>query len=320
MGDESAYKRIGEVFVVRQKACFRTEEIDESIIPDSELRQAFSVFKATLKETALAMQSLFNMSFASTLDAKFNELLTKNRLEVYAQFIRKGKADASEEIWAEALEITHLQMKSLSDDELRESAAERLLKLSDSWSDLVAEPNTVMLRQSCVMLWSACESLLRECFRVLVNRDPSLATQLFASEETKKIWSSRDFSLELIERAAFDLKNCMGDVLLEINPMINLRAIRAGYSVLSKQDQGVVKVLKSQPTYDLFTMRNLVAHRNGFVDEKFVSESRFAPVVGDRILFRPSDFEDMHAAAKSIAVALFEWLRSDWIRSDKGSA
>lgn len=321
MTTDNAYQRASELFVVRQKACFKLDEIDETTL-DDELRPVFSAFKSTLKETALAMQAFFNMAFAATLDAKFNDLFRKNQLEVYANYLEAGKEGLTEEIRAEAVRLTKNEMDSLPDEVLQTIAAERLLGLSDSWSRLVLAPNYAMLRQSCVMLWSACESLLRECFRLFINLHPSCATEIFSADETKKIWSSRDFSLELIEGAGFDLKNCMGDLLLEINPMINLRAIKAGFSVLSRQNEGVEKALKAQSTYDLFALRNLVAHRNGIVDEKFASESRFLSAVGEKVALSPADFEEMYLAAKSIALSVYEWLSGEGKArgSDKGSA
>lgn len=124
-------------------------------------------------------------------------------------------------------------------------------------------------------------------------------------DESKRYWNSRDLSLELMESAGFDLKDCMGDLMLEINSMINLKSLKAGYSAISDNDKGLMKALKSKETHKLFTLRNLVAHRSGFIDDKFLAESSFSGNIGEKINITPSEFENIYKASKSIALALY---------------
>jgi hypothetical protein len=106
----------------------------------------------------------------------------------------------------------------------------------------------------------------------------------------------------------------MGDVLLEINPMISLKSIKTAYAIICSSGEDLMKTLKSQAIYNLFALRNLVAHKSGIVDEKFLLETNFSFALGEKITIRPSDFEELYMAAKAIGVNLFECAQRDAAR------
>jgi len=301
---ETHLQKAERLFFMRQPKNFGLDEIDESTFPDEDTRVAFAAFKSTLIEVTRVVQVFYNMAMAATLDTNF----VSTYLRTKADSIGTSWEDNESAIHDEARRRSRDAIDSKDHrDALLEAVSKRLISLSESVPELVADTNDAALRQSSVMLWSASESLLREYFRLSVNSQPALAVKLFKYEETKRIWNPRDFSLELIEGVRFDLQKCMGDLLLEINPMISLKAIKAAFLVVANCDEVLTKTLKSTETYNLFALRNLVAHRNGIVDKKFLSESSLTGNVGERITLAPIHFEDMYMAAKAIGLALYEY-------------
>ena len=304
-------------FFMRKPARFKLDEIEESKLPDEEMLLAFAVFKSTLNEIVGAVQAFYNMAMAGAIDARFNRILMANRLRAMAKFTGTDKEKDDEEINREALKQTHAEW-SLDglDEELLQQVAHNLMHLSDNVPDLIAESNNAILRQSSVMLWGATENLLREYFRVSVNRKPVLSKHLFESEEAKRFWNVRDLTIDVIQGAGFDLGKCMGDVLIEINPMINLKSIKAAYAVICGNSENLKRLLKDKATYDLFALRNLVAHRNGLVDAKFLSETSFTIELNEKVIINPALFEKLYMAAKDIGVELFQYTKLKFSGAD----
>jgi hypothetical protein len=271
------------------------------------MQLAFIVFKATLNEIVGAAQAFYIMSMSAVIESQFKHIFMTNRLRVMGDFIGTEKDGVHDEIEHEARSRTLEEWRNLEshDEKLLQEASHRLLELASNTPELVADSNNAILRQSCVMLWSATENLLREYFRITVNRQPMLSKQLFESEEAKRYWNSRDLTIDVIQSADFNLQQCMGDALLEINSMISLKSIKTAYSVIYTADR-LMKILKSQATYNLFALRNLVAHRNGLVDAKFLSETSFSAKLGEKFNISPVHFEELYLAAKSIGIELIK--------------
>lgn len=296
-----------ECFFMREPKHFSLDEIDASRIDEEEMQLAFSVFKDTLREIVFAVQAFFNMTLSATLESRFERMLMANMLRIRAEFYRKNKEPGENEIQDEA-RLRTLEEMDNADFKVAalEETARRLLELSAHTPDVVSNSNNAILRQSSVMLWSGTENLLREYFRITINRHPNFAQKLFTSDEAKRYWSSKDLTIDVIHSAGFNLQNCMGDTLLEMNSMISLKSIKAGYTVICPNDN-LLKILKSKSTYNLFALRNLVAHRNGVVDAQFLSETSYLAEVGEKIIVTPSHFDELYMAAKNIGIELFKY-------------
>ncbi|MGA7181451.1 MAG: hypothetical protein WBX11_17950 [Thiobacillaceae bacterium] len=314
MESETDLQKAEKLFFLKPPKCFALEEIDEALISDEEIRSVFAVFKSTLIEVTRVIQVFYNMAMSATIDDELNRLFISTLLKTKAEFLRAKAADLDgveipddEELRAEAGRRTVEEWQSTErGDELLQKASARLVSQWKSTPELIADTNSAALRQSSVMLWSACENLLREFFRILLNREPALATSLFKNDETKRLWNPRDFSLDLIEAVNFNVQHSMGNILLDINPMISLKAFKAGFSVLANGDEVLSKTLKSTEIHNLFALRNLIAHRNGFIDQQFLSESSFIGTAGEKIKLEPIHFEQAYMAAKSIGVAVHQ--------------
>lgn len=309
MTTENKEQQAQEQFFMRKPKRFRLDEIEESELSDEDIRLAFAVFKATLDEIVGAVQAFYKMASAAVVNAHFNQVMMANALQVKLEFIRGNKGDNDEEIFREARQRAKKEMDNISEEreeDFVQQAADQLLTLSKSLPEVIVDSNNAILRQSSVMLWSATENLLREFFRISLNRQPFLSKQLFDHDEAKRYWNVRDLTIDVIQGVNFDMQQSMGDILLEINPMISLKSIKAAYIVICNCNEELLTALKSKATYNLFALRNLVAHRNGIVDAKFLSETGFTVARGEKITINPSLFEDLYMAARTIGLRLFE--------------
>jgi hypothetical protein len=156
------------------------------------------------------------------------------------------------------------------------------------------------------MTWSCTESLLREFFRISLNQNPQLANAVIESQESGKYWKKNGITAEVLKAYGYNVSTHMGDVLLEINPMISFGAICAGYKVVCHENESVHKAISSKSFYRLYKLRNLIAHRSGVVDQEFVASTGETAKLGAKFDVSPALFREMFLASKTVAVRLYE--------------
>ncbi|QVL34450.1 hypothetical protein KIH39_11235 [Telmatocola sphagniphila] len=188
--------------------------------------------------------------------------------------------------------------------------------------------HTIKLSQ-VLLAWSAFETMVGDLWIEAVNICPSPLAKLTGkkgrilsmvsgssksdegenkSTNTTSQKSTKEVSLNLIEqitKGEFDLSKKMGDLLFAGNRVgfSSLQAVREAYSMAfpetcrSLKSKTIDEILASNVLDSLATVRNLVAHKSGVVDQEYWEKQRvakYAPKlnIGDRInLDDPTTYE-----------------------------
>jgi hypothetical protein len=280
---------------------FEDLNIDE--IKIEELRDTFSAFSSNMEEVLFAVQTPFNFAVHSELRIRANNLYNKNKLLARADALRNHYENNASKISEKATELT--------EDEIKRGALDHGLidcvisSLSDlEKDDAIKKSNNSTLRQSIVIMWSSVESLLREFLRICLNSNHKYATNFFESEITAKYWNKRQLTFDHLKTCEFDISMKMGDIALEINPCSNIRSITAAFSWVFNPESGFLATINSRDFYYFYKLRNLIAHKNGIIDQQYIKETDGRHIPGQRLEVTPEDFSKYYLLSKKLASSL----------------
>lgn len=283
------------------------QDLDLELIDDDDIKALFSTYIANMDEVLYVIQSSFNLILHAKLDEYATSQLYKNRMHVMADAIRHGKyEDESLDIEAKAKKKTdeQLEKEGVPSEDILTHVTKKLNELEQD--EVIKISNHAVLRQSIVIIWSATESLIRDTIRTLLNNNTALANSFLESDTTKPYWNKKNITYNHLQKYDFNIKENLGDVALEINPCSSLSTMKSAFHCIFGADSTAYKMIKSQDFYLLYKLRNLIAHRNGIVDEVYKTDTGYAGGIGDKIIVLPDDFNKNYCASKNFALNLYQ--------------
>jgi hypothetical protein len=189
------------------------------------------------------------------------------------------------------LAVPYEKKRTLSDEEVLTLAGEKFKQESESvegcgtsidhifaeLEHMLQAPETStgareILRQSEVLVWGALEVFANDFFVVLLNTTPSLTGPLLKDERTKKRFQLKD-SLSILEDFQFDMSQHMGDMLVGLHKLDDVETIRAIFDVLFPEHAPLRELLQREELWKLFQRRNLILHRRGVVDSRYLKNT-----------------------------------------------
>ena len=81
-------------------------------------------------------------------------------------------------------------------------------------------------------------------------------------------------SLERLAEYDFNISNSMGQILLSNSPVRSLGRLQDLSQIIFQADSVVNALLQSKEMVFLSERRNLIVHRNGIADERYLSKTR----------------------------------------------
>jgi hypothetical protein len=146
-----------------------------------------------------------------------------------------------------------------------------------------------MLTSQLVGIWTAFETLAVDLWKASLNAHPKTLSHLQGTQkriqrnckgkDVDGVSSEPDKSLKLhaihrLTEGTCDIRNAMGTLLQPLFPFQRLEGIRAAYSAaFSKKSEKVDGALSHECLDVLCHIRNLIVHRAGIVDARFVSDT-----------------------------------------------
>jgi hypothetical protein len=152
-----------------------------------------------------------------------------------------------------------------------------------------------LLSQCTVLVWSTFEVLASDAFAMLLNKNPKKAALILRDEKIRKLYPLKDFFLEALEQADFDVSKTMGDILLEHRKLDSWDDICAMYNLLFPKSKKLTETLRQDKLRQLYLVRNLIVHRGGKVDNMFLQQmgiDQFKQFQGRTWHVTAKDFED----------------------------
>lgn len=277
-------------------------ELSTNSSVELELKSIFDTFKNNMSEVIYVVQSYFNiMAHAKTQEA-CNKIFERNRILAYADSLRGSYENDHARINQAASERAKADIDKgeLDNYSILDGV---IITLNDLEKDPVIElSNKSTMRQGIVIIWSSIETLIRDIIRVKLNLDYELASNFFESSETNSYWQKKQISFEHLKRYNFDLKNHFGDVALDINSCSNLSAIKTAFAYVMGKNSLSYQNLASKNFYNLYKLRNIIAHKNGIVDDKYKSEVSCTESVGEKVNITSTTFNNCFFTAKDLAI------------------
>ena len=185
---------------------------------------------------------------------------------------------------------------------LNHETCELLLDLGRN--EQIADAAAQLLLQTTVLAWGAFEVLSREVFRIYLNCVPTACANLLADPDVRKRFDLSRISIEKIADFNFNLSGRLGDLLVEQNDLSDLPGIKAALFAVFPADSRLREVLNERILWILFQRRNLIVHRRGIVDTRYVAASGEDLPLGCPLSVRPDEIKSYLGLVVKAAYAL----------------
>jgi hypothetical protein len=260
------------------------EKIEEIAIS---LLQPLLAFRANLHSAILVGVIPFQLVNSGVLDQRFNQLV------IAANIHNVPIGSETDDEKKERERISHKsaieQMNSeMRDQEIIKNHALATLNVlarhlrGDDFQLSTQE----LLRQIIVMCWCAFEIVANDALRVVLNTKPSVFRGIVEKKPYRDSFSSQVL-IKALEANGFDLSGKIGDVFCDETRIDSLDKIRNIYGLLLS-DAMVDTILKSELLWRIFQQRNLIAHRRGLIDARYLENTADSGTIGAHIVFNAS--------------------------------
>lgn len=148
-----------------------------------------------------------------------------------------------------------------------------------------------LLEQGVVSVWSAFEILCRDFLECYLNGNPAQLLQLEKNEQ--KQFGVDRIPLPILARHDFDLSEGMGSLMVQNYNFSSLRVIISLYRAIFPTANDVHAALKRPELRVLYKRRNLLVHRRGIIDQRYLDETGETGQIGAKLLIRPDELRGM---------------------------
>lgn len=258
-----------------------------------------------------------DMALNSAQQSSWQRIYTTERIRA----LKIDKADlikSEEELTffreKKALEEAQLRMEEYSKSEegmqfIADYASDMLIRSLEY--DNMKLASHELLRQGIVLLWSAIEVLARDLFIEYLNKNPKKISILINDPLTKSYFDLKSISIDFIINYDFDLSNCIGDLLVKLRDVSDLIIIKGIYKSLFSNNKCLIEKLNDINLWNLFQMRNLIVHKRGIVDEKYLKNSKSDLNVGDSLIIKPDLFIQYVKLVIEIGLELLNTIKNE---------
>ena len=147
-----------------------------------------------------------------------------------------------------------------------------------------------LINQAVLLTWSTLEILMRDLFVYTMNENPLLTKALFEDNNLKSKFGIKSISTEKLIEYGFDLNDKMGTILIENFDFSNLDLIKAIIACVF-ENATLNSKLKENDIWYLYNRRNLIIHRGGIVDKKYLTKTGDSLLIGDKLFVKPSELK-----------------------------
>jgi hypothetical protein len=163
-----------------------------------------------------------------------------------------------------------------------------------------------LMRQATVLCWSSFEVLSRDVFVSFLNRHPKASRTLLADPTAKRKFDFSKVPLETLAEHDFDLSSRMGTILAGQQDLSDIVSIKSVYNALFTEP-ALRAALNADDLRLLSKRRNLIVHRCGIVDQRYLSETQDLQEENQRINIVAAD---LSRHLQSVRAAGFQLLRT----------
>ena len=311
---EKLKERLTESFVFKN---FENEILNklEKDIP-TEYREPFATFDRNIKSLVSVAKLPIEMAFERAIKFIYDDIKRKHQILSLKDIIN----DDDKDIYAEDSEQHSREEKIIA---IAAKEFNDLIKTTDGqdkfWFNSLAfvfscayESKTTsnflnaskeLINQSTLLTWSALEIFMRDFFILFLNKNPEKVEALSKVPMLKQRFDLRNIGTDQFLKYNFNLSGNMGDVLIENFDFSNIDLIKSIYDTLFGNAE-LNKALKSISIWNLYQNRNLIVHKGGIVDQKYIGNTNTQLCAGEKLFIQPEEFQTYFASIVSVATAL----------------
>jgi hypothetical protein len=271
-------------------------------------------FKTNLRSAFRVGDIPFQLSQSAVLHKRYTQLLIAEKIRCRTKVERKEITES--EIEREASRCANERMsEELSEKMIIERHADETLSnlayhLKDTEFKTSAQE---LLRQVLAMTWSAFEILVNDTLMTLLNSKPSLIKAFADNRPYRDVLSAR-MLMEALEESNFNSSTSIGNVFCDVVNLDSLEKIRDAIHI-GLGSSTVDIVLKDERLWRISQQRNLVVHRRGLIDTKYISKtsddgSIGKPLVLDRYYIEASLRLIRDCGCATLKAAQVKWSES----------
>lgn len=145
--------------------------------------------------------------------------------------------------------------------------------------------------QGIVLLWSAVEVLARDLFILCLNTRADLTNRLLEDESAKRLFHLKGLDFEVLQQHGFNVSRSMGEILAQTHDLSNLATMKTCFFALFQGDAILRERMSDPKLWILFQRRNLIVHRRGMIDRRYLDATGELLPLGTRIAIHSSDLE-----------------------------
>jgi len=178
----------------------------------------------------------------------------------------------------------------------------RLAALKEETDSLAAARE--LTRQGAVLIWSAFEVLARDIFIDLLNQYPSLADRLLANAAGRKRFTVEKIDWQTLSSFGFNLSSNLGTLLAQRADLDDIQTIRDAFGALFPNAVKCNQSLADSRLWHLYQTRNLIVHRRGVVDQRYIENTGTTLPIGSHKWVTPAKIEDFFGAVAAAGVEI----------------
>jgi hypothetical protein len=158
--------------------------------------------------------------------------------------------------------------------------------------------------QACVMTWVALEVLAQDLFVSALNASPGLLARLRNDRDCKKKFDLDSIDMDVLLKYRFDVSKSIGDILIDRYSIDTMPAMKTVFGALCPDSKSLRILLDSRDLWLLSQRRNLIVHRRGVVDSRYVERTGEKSKPGDVVDVKFSEIDGCVRGAVNVGVGL----------------
>jgi len=160
-----------------------------------------------------------------------------------------------------------------------------------------------LINQATLTTWSTLEVLMRDIFVHSINDYPFLTKALFEDNNLKSKFGIKSVPTEKLIEFDFNLNGKMGTILIDNFDFSNLDLMKAIIGCVF-ESKALNTKLKEDDIWKLYNRRNLIIHKGGIVDKKYLKSTGDTYEIGHKLYVKPAELKNYIKNVLEIGLAV----------------
>ena len=155
-------------------------------------------------------------------------------------------------------------------------------------SDKFLQSSRELVNQATLLTWTYIEILLRDYFIRHLNKYPAAVSELVKEPFLRSKFDIKSIPIEKLIENNYDLSQSMGSLLIDNFDFSNIDLIKSIFKALFGAKELALS-LNDPDIWKLYNRRNLIVHRGGVIDKKYLSKTSDNLIIGTKLYITPEE-------------------------------